>query len=208
MYEFKDTIATEQDFRKIMGEPSSKVTAKTLNRLDKHCRAFIASCPFVLVASSDGQGHFDVSPKGDPPGFVEILDDETLVIPERLGNRRADTFGNVLKNPGIGLIFLVPGKKETLRISGQATIVRDADIMARMVVKEKAPDFGLAIRVTEAFFHCSKCIVRSKLWSPEAWPAIDGLPSLAQTMVDGGRLDVSVPEMQEIIDNDEKQRLY
>ena len=118
MHEFKDTIATEQDFREIMGEPSFRVTEKTLNRLDNHCRAFIAGCPFLVIASSDGQGHFDLTPKGDPPGFVEILDDETLVIPERLGNRRADTFGNVLENPGVGLIFLVPGKKETLRISG------------------------------------------------------------------------------------------
>ena len=115
MYRFRDTVKNEQAFRAVMGEPSSRVIAKALTRLDEHCRAFISRCPFVLVASSDGQGHFDVSPKGDPPGFVEILDDETLVIPERLGNRRADTFRNVLASPGVGLIFLIPGKRETLR---------------------------------------------------------------------------------------------
>ena len=208
MYEFKDIVKTEAQFRAVMGNPGPKVIAKTLDRLDEHCWTFIGRSPFLLIASSDGEGHFDVSPKGDLPGFVKILDDHTLVVPERLGNRRADTFRNVLKDSAVGLIFLIPGKRETLRVSGNASIVRDADLRAAMAVNGQEPEFALAIRVSEAFFHCAKCIVRSKLWSPENWPILDGLPSLAQTMVDGGRLKESVGEMQAIIDKDEQERLY
>lgn len=120
----------------------------------------------------------------------------------------ADTFENVLKNPGVGLIFLIPGKRETLRVSADALIARDPDLRATMAVNGKLPDFALAVRVREAFFHCAKCIVRSNLWSADKWPNLDGLPRLAQTMVDAGRLHESVPEMQAIIDDDERGRLY
>ena len=208
VYPFSDVVNSELELRAAMGEPHSSVVTKTINILDKHCRVYISRSPFLLIASSDGQGHFDVSPKGDPPGFVSILDDHTLVIPERLGNKRADTFNNVLSNPSVGLIFLIPGKRETLRISGKARIIRDADVLDRMSVKGRAPQFGLAVHVEEAFFHCAKCIVRSKLWSPAEWPYTEGLPSLAQTMVDGGKLEMPVEEMQEGIEQDEAERLY
>ncbi len=208
MYAFNEVVRSEAEFRDIMGEPSDRVTAKTIDALDEHCRAFIGRSPFLLIASSDSLGNFDVSPKGDPPGFVAILDNHTLVVPERLGNKRADTFKNVLSNPNVGLIFLVPGKKETLRISGQARIIRDSGVLESMAVKGKAPQFGLAVDVSEAFFHCAKCIVRSKLWSPDDWPELDGLPSLAQTMVDGGQLSISVDEMQQRVEKDEVERLY
>ncbi|MGB7304961.1 MAG: MSMEG_1061 family FMN-dependent PPOX-type flavoprotein [Burkholderiaceae bacterium] len=179
-----------------------------LTGLDRHCRASIAGCPFLLVASSNINGQFDLSPKGDPPGFVQILDDQTLLIPERPGNRRADTFENVLRQPSVGLIFLIPGKRETLRVSGTARIVRDSDLMKTMVVDGKEPTLALAVHVEEAFFHCAKSMVRSDLWNPLAWPSLDGLPSLAQTMVDAGRLADSVQEMQRVVDDDERTRLY
>ena len=177
--EFSDVVRTEAELHAILGEPSEKVVQKTLPALDRHCRAFIAKSPFVLIASSDDKGRMDVSPKGDPPGFVQVVDDNTLAIPERPGNRRADTFHNLLKNPRAGLIFLIPGKKETLRVSGHAEIVHDKALRETMAINGKAPDLALVIRVEEAFFHCAKCVVRSKLWSPHEWPSLDGLPTLA-----------------------------
>ena len=135
--------------------------------------------------------------------FKDIVTD-----PDRPGNRRADTFTNVLKNPKVGLIFFVPGKSETLRFSGSARIVRDADLRESMSAHGKIPDFVLAVEIEEAFFHCSKCIVRSSLWKPAAWPSLDGLPSLAQTMVDAARLPMPVEALEEIIRQDEAERLY
>lgn len=206
--QFKDIITDPAEFRQLMGEPPPPCVAKTIVRLDRHCRDFIARSPFLLIASSNVRGQMDISPKGDPPGFVRVLDELTLAIPDRPGNRRADTYTNVLENPGVGLIFLVPGKSETLRISGRATIVRDGELRESMAVRGKTPHFALVVEVEEAFFHCSKCIIRSRLWNPQEWPALEGLPNLAQTMVDGGQLPMPVEELEVIIRQDEKDRLY
>jgi predicted pyridoxine 5'-phosphate oxidase superfamily flavin-nucleotide-binding protein len=123
--QFKDVVTDPTQFRELMGEPPPPCVAKTLATIDRRCRAFIGRSPFVLIASASARGQMDISPKGDAPGFVRVLDDKTLAVPDRPGNRRADTFTNVLENPRVGLIFLVPGKSETLRISGRALIVRD-----------------------------------------------------------------------------------
>lgn len=208
MAQFKDVVTSFSQIREIMGEPPPACVAKTLSKLDRHCRAFIGRAPFVLIASSSKSGQMDVSPKGDAPGFVQVLDDSTLAIPDRPGNRRADTFCNVLENASVGLIFLIPGKSETLRVSGSAQIVCDADLRESMAVRGKAPQFALAVEVHEAFFHCSKCVIRSKLWKPEAWPNLDGLPNLAQTMVDSTALTMPVAALEDIIKQDEIDRLY
>ncbi|MEM7707812.1 MAG: MSMEG_1061 family FMN-dependent PPOX-type flavoprotein [Pseudomonadota bacterium] len=208
MARFEDVITTREQFRSIMGEPSDKVTRKSLSALDKHCGVFIGRAPFMLIASADADGNTDVSPKGDPGGFVKILDEKTLAIPDRLGNRRADTIENILQNPKVGLIFLIPGKTETLRVSGKAMIVRDAVLRDSMAMKGKSPDFAIVVTVEEAFFHCSKCMIRSQLWQSEHWPSLDGLPRLAQTMVDAGKLELTESEMHEIVINDERERLY
>ena len=129
--QFKDVVTDPAQFRELMGEPPPPCVAKTITIMDRHCRAFIARSPFVLIASANAQGMMDISPKGDATGFVLVLDDKTLAVPDRPGNRRADTFTNVLENPRVGLIFFVPGKSETLRISGSAKIVRDADLRSR-----------------------------------------------------------------------------
>jgi uncharacterized protein len=205
---FKDVLSSEAEIEAAIGRPSPRVLAKAIDRLDDLCRAFVARSPFVLVASSDGEGNFDVSPKGDPPGFVRVLDDRTLAIPERPGNRRADTFRNVLRNPRVGLIFLVPGKRETLRVGGAATVVRDADLRESMALGGKVPDLALVVSVREAFMHCQKCMVRSGLWDPASWPALDGLPSLAEAMVAHGALGIPVADMQALIDQDARSRLY
>lgn len=158
---FRDVITDAAQFRDVMGEPPPPCVAKTISRLDGHCKAFIAKSPFVLIASSNARGQMDISPKGDAPGFVRVLDDNTLAIPDRPGNRRADTFTNVLQNTKIGLLFVIPGKTETLRISGTAAVVRDLELRESMAARGKVPDFALGVHVEEAFFHCSKCIIRS-----------------------------------------------
>ncbi len=206
---FARALSDERELRELMGEPIAQaVVDKSLSALDRHCRLFISRAPFLLISSSDAAGRADISPKGDPAGFVRVLDDRTLVIPERPGNRRFDTLRNILQNPRIGLIFLVPGKRETLRISGTARIVQDADLAAALGVGGKAPDLCTVVDVEEAFFHCAKCIVRSRLWSPESWPRTDDLPSLAQTMIDAARLDVPEPVLQHVIDEHERDHLY
>ena len=205
---FDDVITDPAQFRELMGEPPPACVAKTIAVLDRHCRAFIGRSPFVLIASSNARGQMDISPKGDALGFVRVLDERTLAIPDRPGNRRADTLTNVLENPKVGLMFLVPGKSETLRVSGSARIVRDADLRESMAARGKTPDFALVVEVQEAFFHCSKCILRSSLWMPQAWPALDGLPTLAQTMIDAAALPMPVEALEEIIKQDESERLY
>ena len=207
--EFREVISSVEGLVAVLGRPGPRVLAKVTSAIDALSRDFIARSPFVLVASSDGEGNFDVSPKGDPPGFVRVLDGgRALAIPERPGNRRADTFRNVLRNPRVGLIFLVPGKSETLRVSGTASIVRDIELREEMALGGKVPELALVVAVREAFVHCTKCVVRSRLWEPDRWPALDGAPSLAEMMVAHGRLSDTVAEMQQVIDNDANTRLY
>lgn len=205
--EFEAPVTSLDDLREVIAPPSKLVTDKAVDHIDGHCRSFIARSPFVLVASSDGAGNFDVSPKGDPPGFVRVLDEHTLAIPERPGNHRADTFTNVLCHPYVGLIFLIPGVRNTLRVSGRATIVADRSVTEPMAIDGRVPKVALAVEVIEAFLHCAKCIIRSDLWSGATADTTD-MSTLAEAMVDQGELAISVDRMQEIIDDDERQRLY
>src|SRR4051812_12570597 len=206
--EFAEVIGTEAELRRVIGPPIERSLKKEIARLDVHCRALIAASPFVLIASSDRSGRMDVSPKGDPPGFVHVLDNETLAIPDRPGNRRADTFSNVLQNPGVGLLFIIPGKLETLRVNGRARIVRDAALRERMAVKDKVPDLALVVTVEQAFIHCGKCMIRSRLWEAESWPDDKGLPSQAQCLVAHGRLEEGLGEVQASIELARETRLY
>lgn len=205
---FNDVVTSEEQFRAVMGNPMLPVIKKEISYLDANCRRFIAKCPFVLISSCDKEGRMDISPKGDPAGFVQVLDERTLVIPDRPGNRRADTFKNILQNDRVGLFFLIPGKQETLRVSGRATIVRDLSLREQMAVGGKIPDFAIVVTVDQAFFHCPKCVIRSDLWSPETWPDETSLPSLAEAVVAAGKLDITVEQVQEMIDHDAKTRLY
>jgi uncharacterized protein len=145
--------------------------------------------------------------KGDPAGFVHVIDRQTIAIPERPGNRRADTFRNVLQNPKIGLIFIVPGKGETLRVSGTARIARDTWLRERMAVADRVPDLALVVKVEEAFVHCTKCMVRSRMWQPDTWNP-GGLASIPEAVIAHGRLDMSVAELQALNENDIRTRLY
>ncbi len=206
---FSSVVRSEAELRELMGAPiAPPVVEKTMSSLDRHCLAFIGRAPFVLLASTDAEGRMDISPKGDAPGFVQVRDNETLVIPERPGNQRFDTFRNLFESPRIGLIFLVPGKRETLRISGTAEVVRDRELLETMAANGKTPALAIAVHVEEAFFHCAKCIIRSHLWQPELWPSIEGLPTLAETMKDAASLPMPVEVLEGIIKEDEENRLY
>jgi PPOX class probable FMN-dependent enzyme len=205
--ELREILTTEVEIEAILGKPAPRIVAKTINALDDICLAYIARSPFVMVASCDAAGRMDVSPKGDPAGFVHVLDRQTLAIPERPGNRRADTFRNVLQNPRIGLIFIIPGKGETLRVSGTARIARDPWLRERMAVAGRIPELALVVTVEEAFVHCTKCVVRSRLWQPDTWNP-DGLASSPEAVIAHARLDMPVAELQALSENDIRTRLY
>lgn len=206
---FNDVVRSETELRELMGDPvAPPVVEKTLASLDRHCLAFISRAPFVLIASSDAKGRMDISPKGDAPGFVRALDSTTLAIPDRPGNQRFDTLCNLFESPRIGLIFLVPGKRETLRISGTAEVVRDAPLLESLAANGKVPALAIAVKVEEAFFHCAKCIIRSRLWLPEHWPSLDGLPTLAETMKDAASIPAPLEMVEALIKDDEEGRLY
>jgi uncharacterized protein len=164
---FGEVIATQSELREIVGPANRWFTSKILNRLDRRCQNFIAASPFVVVGSTDPLGMVDLSPKGDRAGFVKFIDDTTLAIPDRRGNRRVDTFHNVLQNPGVGLVFFVPGQRETLRVAGRALIVRDQNIRSTMLDNGRMPELAMIVIVERAFFHCGKCITRSNLWDYE-----------------------------------------
>lgn len=203
-----DVVTREEEVRAILGRPVQRVIDKVIPYLDDHCRAFIAKSPFLLIASADAHGRLDVSPKGDPAGFVQVLDDQTLVIPDRPGNRRADTLVNLIQHPQIGLIFLVPGKEETLRVNGRARIVRDEWLRARLAVRGKLPDLAIVVTVEEAYMHCAKCMIRSQLWHAEEWGAPAELPSLAAIMIDHAKLTDDLATVQAQIDESIRDRLY
>ena len=176
---FNDPITDLAELRSLVGEPSEGARKKQLDSLDGHCREIIAHCPFLLLGTADAAGRCDVSPKGDAAGFVHVLDDHHLVIPDRPGNKRIDGMRNILENPHAGVLFLVPGRGETLRVNGRATITRDPELLARMEAKGKRPLLAIGIEVEEVFIHCAKAFIRSNLWEPERWPDISDLASAA-----------------------------
>ena len=206
--QFKDVVASLDELRVLMGEPSEVALRKDIGRLDEHCRAFIARAPFVLVATADARGRCDVSPKGDAPGFVLVVDDQHLLIPDRPGNKRFDGMRNLLENPGVGLLFLLPGSEETLRVNGRATIVRDPEWLARLAAQGKTPQLAIAVEVEEAFLHCAKCVKRSGLWEPARWPDREGLASPAQMFRDHARLPLSVEELDRRLQEGYRKSLY
>jgi uncharacterized protein len=207
-WKFDNIITTEEELRAILGHPSEIVTRKTINYIDENCRSFIENSPFLTIATSDFHGNFDVSPKGDPSGFVKILNEKTLAIPDRPGNYKADTFTNILQNPNVGLIFLIPGVKETLRVNGTAKIVTDKNVLELLVCDGKIPALAIIVEVKEAFMHCAKCMIRSKLWLKTDDTQTHTILSLAKVLVEHGKLDISIEELDGMIKNDEKTNLY
>ena len=184
MEAFEHVVTSEQELRDILGVPSPRSLLKERPVLDGHCVAFIERSPFVFMATSGRGGRCDLSPKGDAPGFVHVLDDRRLVIPDRPGNKRLDSMRNLLENPHVGLLFIVPGREETLRVNGRAWITQDPRLLDLCVVEDKRPPLAIGVEVEECFLHCAKAFRRSQLWSPDSWPPPDALPSMACMLFD------------------------
>ncbi|WP_138468905.1 MSMEG_1061 family FMN-dependent PPOX-type flavoprotein [Poseidonocella sp. HB161398] len=204
-----ETITSHARLREIIPDQTSvRVTGKDRDRLTGLAREFIALSPFLILATSGRTGQVAVSPRGDRPGFAEVFDDRTLLIPDRLGNQRLDSFENVLSDPRVGLIFLVPGHPETLRIAGTAVIARDRAAQERLAHNGRRPDLILAVRVEQVFMHCAKAFTRARLWQSGTWPARRSAPSLAQWVAEAVPSELTVAEIQEIHDEDAETRLY
>lgn len=179
-----EMITTAEALRNHYAEAGGRAVAKEIRILDHHCRTFIANSPFVLIGSSDRNGNADVTPKGDKPGFVGVLDDVTLAIPDRPGNNRLDTLENVLVNPAVGLLFLIPGMNETLRVNGTAAITADQALREKFTVEGKLPPSIMLVTVRAAYMHCAKAFMRSELWAPQTWPDRATLPTLGAILKD------------------------
>ena len=187
-------VTTVDELRAIVGHPIEAVAKKVTDRLSGAHRLWLAHSPLGFVATTDAQGRVDVSPKGDPPGFVQVLDEMTIAIPERPGNKRVDGYLNVLQRPHVGTLFVIPGRGDTLRINGHARILSDADYFDAMAVQGKRPILALEIAVEEVFFHCAKAFLRSDAWDPQRWDP-EAVPSVAQ-MAKAMRTDMSLEELE------------
>jgi uncharacterized protein len=205
---FRDVITTERELRELFGEPSEVALKKEKPALNEVNRAFIAASPFLLLATAGADGRCDVSPKGDAPGFVKVLDDTHLVVPDRLGNNRVDGHRNVLANPHVGLIFLIPGREDTLRVNGKACLTRDPELLASMSVQGKPPTVALGVVVEECFMHCAKAFKRSKLWQPETWtPA--AAPSMAEILMATVKpAAMTLQDMERRLEDGYRTRMY
>lgn len=201
-------IATHEELRALYKSPGVNAVRKELPRLDGHCRSFIAKSPFVLIGSSDGNGNGDVTPKGDRPGFVAILDDTTIAIPDRPGNNRLDTLENIIVNPAVGLLFLIPGMNETLRINGHARITTDHALRERLAVEGKLPASVIVVAVKAAYMHCAKAFLRSDLWKPEGWPDRASLPTLGEILRDQLALADSAAATDKRLDESYKATMW
>lgn len=205
---FSDVVTSEEQLRDMLGAASPRAAAKVIAIVDDFAARFIAASPFVVLATANAEGDIDISPKGDPAGFVKVLDEKTIAVPDRLGNRRFDSFRNILSNPDVGLIFLIPGVTHTVRVSGKAIIVRDRALRESMAINGKLPDHAIVVDVERVFSHCPKCMIRSHLWKPEAWPDAAEVPSLAEILVAHARLADSAESIQAVIEADSVERLY
>lgn len=200
-------ITSEAELRDLLGTPAGRVLSKERTRLHPRDVEWLAASPFCLVATCGADGSCDVSPKGDPPGFVRVLDEQTIAIPERPGNRRADGFRNILQNPHAGLIFLIPGRKETLRINGRARLVRDAPFFDDMIVKGHRPQLAVLVEIEQIFFHCMKSSMRSRLWEPESWDP-GAVPPHAQIVKSVQPCEETLEELERYYGPQYESRLY
>lgn len=208
------TIQSEAALREVVGETIELAVLKQRPSLDKHSREFISRSPFLSLGTSDNTGKVDVSPRGDAPGFVLVIDDNTLFIPERPGNRRVDSLSNIVSNPNVGLLFMIPGFEDTLRVNGRASVVMDEALLDKCAVKGKSPKTGILVEVQEAYIHCAKAFKRSKLWDPASLQDRAEMPSLAKIVLDQLSPEDSAPSDQdvaagdEMVEDDYKNNMY
>jgi PPOX class probable FMN-dependent enzyme len=188
-YVASDVVSSEEEIRAILPDQYEAQIGKIISTIDDLCRTWIERSPFIVISTVSKKGRVDTSPKGDPAGFVKVLDSQTLAIPDRPGNNRFDSFLNIVETGRIGLVFLVPNRTEVVRVSGTAQVVRDIELRNQLALNSRVPDFAIVVKVEEAFFHCGKAITRSKLWSPEDAVSIEGLPTYGQALVEHVLLD-------------------
>ncbi len=196
-------VASEGELRSNFGEPMDIALKKQLGTLDVQCKEFISRSPFLCLGTSAANGKADVSPRGDPPGFVQILDDNTIFIPDRPGNNRLDSMSNIVENPNVGILFMIPGYEDALRVNGKATIVKDQKILERCAVNRKIPQLGIMVDVKEAYLHCAKALRRSKIWRADAQQDRKDMPTLAQMILEQASPADKPPTKEEIKEGDE-----
>jgi PPOX class probable FMN-dependent enzyme len=177
-------IESREELRAVYREPGDVPVRKEMRRLDAYARNFLLKSPFVLIGSQDRDGAADVTPKGDRPGFAQPLDDFTLLIPDRPGNNRLDTWENVIVNPAVGLLFVIPGMDETLRVNGEGRLTVDEDLRRRLAVDGKPAVSVLVVKIHAVYMHCAKAFMRSKLWRPDTWPRRSEFPTLGEIIRD------------------------
>jgi uncharacterized protein len=200
---FEAVLADENAIREVLGQPLELAVKKALPKLDKYCREFIERSPFLTLGTANENGKADVSPRGDQPGFVLILDDQTLFIPERPGNNRVDSLTNIALNPNVGLLFLVPGFDETLRVNGRASVVKDPALLERCAFRGKVPKLGIMVAVEEAYLHCAKAFRRAKLWDPESRQDRREMPSIGRMILEQTASVEHPPSVEEVTAVDE-----
>ncbi|MGP3988755.1 pyridoxamine 5'-phosphate oxidase family protein [Streptomyces sp. 3N207] len=200
-------VTSEEELRALVGEPASHAVNKSRTTLHQLDREWLARSPLCLVATSAADGSCDVSPKGDPPGFTKVLDDRTIALPDRPGNKRIDGLRNVLANPHVGLIFFLPGRGDTLRINGRARIVREAPFFDEMVARRNRPKLALVVEIDEIFHHCSKAFLRSGTWQPETWQP-DALPNRARLAKALDRTEDSLEFLEEYYGPKYAEKIY
>lgn len=205
---FEEVVESLEDIRSLIGDPVPPVVAKVMDRIDDISRRIIEKSPFIVLASASNEAYPDISPKGDPAGFVKVLDEKFIAIPDRPGNKRVDTFTNILQNPYLAVIFMIPGKGETLRVTGECRIVRDKALRESMAVNGRVPEFATVIHVERVLIHCPKCMLRSKMWKPEAWPDASETAGIAEAMVTHARLDTTAEELDAMAEKQGLTRLY
>jgi PPOX class probable FMN-dependent enzyme len=203
---WRDPVTSEDELVSLLGAPTELAQRKLLGRLDEHCRDFIARSPFFMLATADADGRCDASPRGGPPGFVRVLDDRRLVWADYRGNRLADSSRNMLANPQVGLVFLLPGMGETLRVNGRATLTRDPDLLGSLPTGGRIPDLAVGVEVSAAYLHCAKAFRRSGLWDPATWP--DELPSAARIYRDHATLEQSPEELAALLEQGYRTTLW
>ncbi|PLS18156.1 phosphohydrolase [Bacillus sp. M6-12] len=206
---FLNIVSSEDELREMLGFPGKLAANKVIDHLDVHCAEFLKKTPYIVISTCNDDGQCDASPRGDSPGFIHIVNSKQFVIPERPGNRRLDSILNILKNPGIGLLCMIPGLDETLRINGKASLIKDPDIMAQMAVGHSVPSMGIAVTVEECFIHCAKALKRSRLWNIDSWAKKDELPHPATIITAHTKLEnLTVSEVAACLEESYTKRLY
>ena len=201
-------LQTSGELRALVAEPSHWVNNKVIDHVDELISRFIAASSLIVVSSTRSDGALDITPRGDAPGFVKVIDPRLIAIPDRPGNRRMDTHENILENPNIGLIFIIPGHRDTVRLSGKAALVRDAKLGRDLAVNNRPAELVMLVRVDRVLCHCPKAFIRGRVWEMEDWPDISDVPTLAEMMKAHGGMMETLGEVENGVKEDRETNLY